>query len=85
MRRHNLSIACFDDKLWKHIMKILLLCLKAFETMEFSPFIDVFGWARDDFNCDIDINICGFTPQIVSTFGVPIMADILIDEVNIND
>lgn len=31
-------------------MKILLLCLKGFETMEFSPFVDVIGWARDDFN-----------------------------------
>lgn len=27
-------------------MKILLLCAKGFETMEFSPFIDVTGWAE---------------------------------------
>ena len=30
-------------------MKVLLLCLNAFETMEFSPFVDVMGWAHDDF------------------------------------
>lgn len=30
-------------------MKVLLLCLKAFEMMELSPFIDVMGWARDDY------------------------------------
>lgn len=66
-------------------MKILLLCLNAFETMEFSPIIDVMGWARDDFNCDIIIDICGFTPQIISTFGVSIMADVLIDEVNVDE
>lgn len=66
-------------------MKILLLCLNAFETMEFSPFVDVMGWARDDFNCEIDVEICGFTKKITSTFGVSIAADILIDEVNVND
>ena len=37
-------------------MKILLLCLNAFETMEFSPFVDVFGWAHDDFDCDITVS-----------------------------
>lgn len=40
-------------------MKILLLCLNAFETMEFSPFVDVMGWAHDDFGCDVEIDICG--------------------------
>lgn len=62
-------------------MKILLLCLNAFETMEFSPFIDVMGWARDDFKCDIDVDICGFTGTVKSTFGVSVKADILIDQV----
>ena len=66
-------------------MKILLLCLNAFETMEFSPFIDVFGWAHDDFACDIKVDICGFTRKIKSTFGVTIEADVLIDEIDIHD
>lgn len=66
-------------------MKVLLLCLNAFETMEFSPFVDVMGWAHDDFNCDIEIEICGFNKQITSTFGVSMSADILIDAVNVDD
>lgn len=66
-------------------MKVLLLCLNAFETMEFSPFIDVMGWAHDDFNCDIKVDICGFTQTVISTFGASITADILIDDVNVND
>lgn len=33
-------------------MRVVLLSLNAFETMEFSPFADVMGWARDDFDCD---------------------------------
>ncbi|MFQ7412771.1 MAG: hypothetical protein ACLRNS_17435 [Coprobacillus cateniformis] len=41
-------------------MKILLLCLNAFEMMEVSPFIDVFGWARNDFGYDIKVITCGY-------------------------
>lgn len=66
-------------------MKILLLCLNAFETMEFSPFIDVMGWARDDYDCDIEVDICGYTNIVKSTFGVSIETDILIDDVVIDD
>lgn len=64
-------------------MRVLLLCLNAFETMEFSPFVDVMGWARDDFDCDIAIDICGFKHTIKSTFGVSIASDILIDDVDV--
>ena len=30
-------------------MKVLLFCCKGFETMEFAPFVDVMGWARNDY------------------------------------
>ncbi len=66
-------------------MKILLFCAKGFETMEFSVFIDVFGWARNDFGCDIKVETCGFNKQVLSTFGVPILVDKLISEVNVEE
>lgn len=66
-------------------MKVLLLCLKAFEMMEVSPFIDVFGWARDDFGCNINIVTCGFKKRVVSTFGISMEVDKLLAEVDIND
>lgn len=66
-------------------MKILLLCAKAFETMEFSVFIDVMGWARDDYECDIKVETCGFNETVISTFGVPITVDILIDDISPED
>lgn len=66
-------------------MKILVLCLKAFETMEFSVFIDVMGWARDDFECDIIVETCGFNQCVHSTFGIPIIMDKLIDEIFVED
>ncbi|MDD5935982.1 MAG: DJ-1/PfpI family protein [Clostridiales bacterium] len=66
-------------------MKILLFCNKGFETMEFAPFVDVFGWARFDFHYDIEVITCGFTKNVVSTFGVPIIVDKTIDEIDIND
>lgn len=66
-------------------MKVLLFCAKGFETMEFSVFIDVFGWARNDFGCDVSVETCGFTKQVVSTFGVPIVVDKLIEKVSADE
>lgn len=66
-------------------MKVLLLCLKAFETMEFSVFIDIFGWARDEADRDIEVVTCGFQKTVHSTFNVPVLMDTTIDEVNADD
>lgn len=66
-------------------MKVLILCLNAFETMEFSPFVDVMGWARDDFNCNIKTVICGFHQSVESAFGITMRTDVLIDEVHVED
>lgn len=66
-------------------MKVLLLCLKAFETMEFSVFVDIMGWSRDEEKVDIAVVTCGFNKTVVSTFGIPIVMDTLIDDVNVDD
>ena len=66
-------------------MKVLLLCPKAFETMEFSVFIDVLGWARESFGNDIHVHTCGFGKHVISTFNVSVQMDVLIDEVDVND
>ncbi len=62
-------------------MKILLLLAKGFETMEFSPFVDVLGWARNDFGMNVSVVTCGFCKQVVSAFGIPVLADKTINEV----
>lgn len=66
-------------------MKILLFCAKGFETMEFSVFIDVFGWARNDYGYDIQVDTCGFCEKVYSTFGVPILVDKIIDEIKVDE
>lgn len=66
-------------------MKILLFLAKGFETMEFSVFVDVLGWARNDYGCDIMVETCGFTRQVVSTFGIPVIVDKLIEEIHPED
>ena len=50
--------------------------------MEFSPFVDVMGWARNDFGCDVQAVTCGFQKQVVSAFNVPVLVDTLIDKIN---
>jgi len=66
-------------------MKTLVLLAKGFETMEFSVFVDVMGWARNDYGYDVHVVTCGFQKQVVSTFNIPILVDKLIDEVNTED
>jgi protein deglycase len=66
-------------------MKILVFLAKGFETMEFSVFVDVFGWARNDYGYDLTVETCGFQKQVVSTFHVPVIVDKLLDEINVDE
>lgn len=66
-------------------MKILVFCAKGFETIEFSAFIDVMGWAGNDFHCSVSVDTCGFTKTVNSTFNVPVLMDKTIDEIVVND
>ena len=66
-------------------MKILLFCLKGFETMEFSPFIDTAGWARNDYQYDLEVKTCGFTKTVTSTFNVQVVMDYVFHEINPDD
>ncbi|MCC0686076.1 DJ-1/PfpI family protein [Clostridioides sp. ZZV14-6345] len=66
-------------------MKILVFLAKGFETMEFSVFVDVMGWARNDYGHDIDVVTCGFKKQVMSTFNIPVLVDKTIEEVCVDD
>lgn len=66
-------------------MKILLFLPKGFEHMETGVFIDVMGWAREDFGCDIRVETGGYRREVASTFNVPIVVDKLIDEIDVNE
>ena len=47
-------------------MKISLFCAKGFETMEFSVFVDVLGWARNDYNYPVKVETYGFTKPVTA-------------------
>jgi 4-methyl-5(b-hydroxyethyl)-thiazole monophosphate biosynthesis len=65
--------------------KVLVFLAKAFETMEFCPFIDVLGWARVDYEHNLVVDTCGFTEKVISTFNIPVIVDKTIDEINVNE
>jgi len=46
-------------------MRTLIFLAKGFETMEFSVFVDVMGWARNDYKYDTQVITCGFQKQVV--------------------
>lgn len=66
-------------------MKTLLFLAKGFETMEFSVFVDVLGWARNDYGYDVQVETCGFNKEVMSTFNIPIIVDKIINEINVNE
>jgi 4-methyl-5(b-hydroxyethyl)-thiazole monophosphate biosynthesis len=53
--------------------------------MEFSVFVDIMGWARDEEKVNVEVVTCGFNKTVVSTFGIPIIMDTLIDDIDAND
>lgn len=66
-------------------MKVLILCAKGFETMEFSVFVDIMGWARNDYGYDVLVETCGFTKEVISSFSVPIKVDKTLNKINVDD
>ena len=66
-------------------MKILLFCNKGFETMEFAPFVDIFGWAKNDYHYDLELITCGFSKTVVAAFGIPITVDLTINEIMVDE
>ena len=65
--------------------RVLVFLPKAFETMEFSVFIDVLGWARNDYGHSIAVETGGFSGKVVSTFNVPVLVDKTIGEINVEE
>ncbi len=65
--------------------KVLVFLAKGFETMEFSVFIDVLGWARNDYGHNLLVDTCGFTDKVISTFNVPVIVDKTIGEIKVEE
>ncbi|HHV09584.1 MAG TPA: DJ-1/PfpI family protein [Clostridiales bacterium] len=66
-------------------MKVLVFLAKGFETMEFSVFIDIMGWARNDYGIDISVVTCGFQKKVISTFNISVIVEKTINEIDVND
>ena len=66
-------------------MKVLLFFFNLFETMEFAPFVDVMGWARNDYGLATEVITAGFSKTVVSTFGIPILVDKTYDEIDVSE
>ena len=62
-------------------MKILVFCCKGFEMMEFAPFVDVMGWAANDYGMDVEIVTGGFSKTVTSAFGIPVTVDKTLSEI----
>ena len=61
-------------------MKVLLLLAKGFETMEASVFVDVMGWADNDYGYDIRTVTCGMQRTVTGAFGASVNVDVQLSE-----
>lgn len=61
--------------------KIVICLLPGFELMEFSPFIDVFGWNRLLGSKDIEVETASFEKTVVSSWGQRLEVNRLFSEV----
>ena len=66
-------------------MNILLFLAKGFETMEASVFVDVMGWARNDYGMPVEVVTAGFSKTVISTFGILILVDKSFDEIDVSE
>jgi 4-methyl-5(b-hydroxyethyl)-thiazole monophosphate biosynthesis len=62
--------------------RVLLLIPKGAEVFETAAFIDVLGWADAEGTTPIEVVTAGLSPQVLCTFGLKIVPDRLIDEVD---
>lgn len=69
----------------RSIVKILLFLAKGFETMEASAFIDVIGWAGNDYHYDVEVVTCGFQKTVISAFGIPVTVDVLLQDIRVDE
>lgn len=79
------SIKKVNLRMVSSIVKILLFLAKGFETMEASVFIDVLGWARNDYHYDVEVVTCGFKKTVISAFGVPVTVDVLLQDICVDE
>ena len=65
--------------------KVLLLLANGFEFFEASAFIDVMGWNLEEGDCSTKLYIGGITKEIKSAFNHRLMADYLIDDLDVSE
>jgi 4-methyl-5(b-hydroxyethyl)-thiazole monophosphate biosynthesis len=65
--------------------KVLLLLANGFETYEASVFIDVIGWNLIDGDGTTQLESCGFTREVKSSFGQCMIVDHIIEDVVVDD
>ena len=71
--------------LFKTMKTILLFLPEGFEILEASAFIDVMGWNQLEGDRSTQLESCGYSKQIKSSFGQQFIADKIIEQINVAD
>jgi 4-methyl-5(b-hydroxyethyl)-thiazole monophosphate biosynthesis len=64
------------------MIRVLLLIPNGAEVFETAAFLDVLGWADAEGSQPIEVITCGLQREVRCTFGLRVLPDVLIDEVD---
>jgi 4-methyl-5(b-hydroxyethyl)-thiazole monophosphate biosynthesis len=65
--------------------RVLLFLPQGFEMIEAAAFIDVIAWNQIEGNGQTELKTCGFKREIAATGGQRMIAELLIDDANVDD
>lgn len=69
----------------RHLKRVLLLVPQGAEVYETAAFFDVLGWARHEASLPIEVVTVGLQREVVCTFGLRLVVDALMDEIEAED
>jgi len=65
--------------------KVLLVLVPGVESMEFSPFLDIFGWNEMLGSKDIHLEICSFEKNISTSWNLQIQSELDVKNIKISE
>jgi len=73
------------EKGGKALKRVLLLIPKGAEVFETAAFFDVLGWASAEGSEPIEVVTAGLESEVTCTFGLRVLPDILIENIQVDD
>ncbi|EHO18931.1 hypothetical protein HMPREF9466_02054 [Fusobacterium necrophorum subsp. funduliforme 1_1_36S] len=65
--------------------KVLLVLVPGVESMEFSPFLDIFGWNEMLGSKDLHLEICSLEERISASWNLKLQSELNIKDIELSE